>query len=135
MKLQSVCLRPAPPCTSEFTLNLLMQFRFRVEQELLGIFICKVSACNALAPFTPGIKMFKGLSQMTPKRHHLRMLTFNAHTVMLKCASKAAQPAYILYMPLALFLKHLKLIAVSENLCMGIFTCKPVRFICSFKKG
>lgn len=66
MKLQSVCLRPAPPCTSEFTLNLLMQFRFRVEQELLGIFICKVSACNALAPFTPGIKMFKGLSQMTP---------------------------------------------------------------------
>lgn len=47
------------------------------------------------------------------------MLTFHAHTVMLKCASTAAQEANIRTISP---LKHLKLIAVSKKRLDGHFT-------------
>lgn len=57
------------------------------------------------------------------------MLTFNAHK--LKGASSAAQLANM-----HTVLKHLKLIAVSKNSWMGIFTQKPViKIICSFTEA
>ena len=60
------------------------------------------------------------------------MLTFHAHTVMLKCASTAAQEANIRTISP---LKHLKLIAVSKKRWMGILPRKTFKFICSFTEG